>query len=66
MQKYAKLTVTIKPDGTAEHHIEGVEGTGCETIEELFDQMGTVLKSEDTEEMYLQSSDNPQHLNLGG
>ena len=67
MQKYAKVTIKIKPNGTAKAHIEGMEGSGCEDLEEaLFASTGGLVSSEDTEEMYLQKHDNPQHLNIGG
>jgi hypothetical protein len=55
----AKVTVTIKKDGTMEYLVAGVKGKGCKDLTKFLDRMGEVLESKNTAE-YNQAPDNEQ------
>lgn len=52
-----EIEIEIGPDGKVEYHIRGIQGTSCEQISAVLEQLGKVESSERTAEYYAQEPD---------
>ena len=57
------IEIEILPDGNVEYTIKGVQGSSCENISELLEQLGEVELEERTGEYY--ERDNKTNLRVG-
>ena len=51
MQKQ-EIEISVLPDGRIEYTIKGVQGSACESISALLEQLGKVEKTERTGEYF--------------
>lgn len=52
-----EIEIAIHPDGRVEYRIKGVQGSGCDSISALLEQLGRVEQSERTAEYFAQDPD---------
>jgi hypothetical protein len=59
-----EITIQIHPDGRVEYLIKGVQGSGCESISALLEQLGHVEVSERTAEYGAREPDAQEQINV--
>jgi len=59
-----EIEIAILPDGNIEYTIKGIEGSACDNISALLEQLGKVQHEERTSEYYGQGPDT--HVSIGG
>lgn len=50
MSQQFEMTVTIGEDGTVETLVQGVKGSGCHALQEMFNDLGDELEHRQTNE----------------
>lgn len=56
MQKQ-EIEISVLPDGRIEYTIKGVQGSACESISALLEQLGKIEQQEKTSDYYAQEPD---------
>ncbi len=52
-----EIEFTIRPDGSVEYTIRGIQGSSCDDLSKIFESLGEIEKSVRTGEYYENESD---------